>query len=164
MGFDYFANAFSEPRRTRGAPIPLFERLIDEEIGETVEFPPRRFYNRFELIQSIEREVYRILNTRSNAKRDDHRYLDQEEENFGLPKMFGISDFSQYDGANTGHWPKIAKLAELAIEAYEPRLQNVRISILSFDRQTQSLEANVEADLNIPEFQGEVTFPMGIGA
>ncbi len=162
MTTDYFASALAEPRREKGAPIPLFERLIDDDVGETSEIPPRRFYNRFELIQSIEREVYRILNTRSTAKRGEYNFLDQEAQNFGLPKMFGLMDFSQYDGANTGHWSKIAKLAELAIETYEPRLKNVRISIHSFDRQEQSLMANVEADLNMPYFQGEVTFPMGI--
>jgi type VI secretion system lysozyme-like protein len=162
MFFDYFASAVAEPRREKGAPIPLFERLIDEEVGETFEIPPRRFYNRFELIQSIEREVYRILNTRSTARRDDYGYLDLDQENFGLPQMFGMADFSQFDGANTGHWPKIAKICELAIERYEPRLKNVRLSIQSFDRQDQCLIANVEADLDIPHFQGEVTFPMGI--
>jgi type VI secretion system protein ImpF len=157
---EYLKTALAEPHREKGAPIPLFDRLIDEDLDATTEVPSRRFYNCFELIQSIEREVCGILNTRANARRNYHHYLEKEKSNFGLPEMFGLPDFSQYDGANTGDWPKIAKLCDLAIETYEPRLKNVRTTINGFNRQEQCLEGMVEADLNIPEFQGEVTFPV----
>jgi type VI secretion system protein ImpF len=162
MKSDFFAQTVAEPRRQKGAPIPLFERLINEEIDEPTETPSKRFYNRFELIQSIEREVSRILNTRSTAKRERFKYLNEEQENFGLPQMFGLADFSHYDGTNTGHWPKIARLCEEAIEKYEPRLKNVQVTILGFERQHQALEATIEADLVMGAFQGEITFPMNI--
>ena len=123
MNRDVFKEALAEPRVTIGAPIPLFERLIDEAPHESSEIPIKRFYNRFELIQSIQAEVSRILNTRANATHKDHTELAQNAENFALPQMFGLPDFTYYDATNSGHRTKIARLCTESIQQYEPRLK-----------------------------------------
>lgn len=159
---DIFKETMAEPKRESGAPIPLFERLIDEAPNLDQEVPIKRFYNKFDLIQSIERDVYRILNTRSAVKHTEFDNLRPISDNMGLPQMFGLADFSQYDGSNGSHRPRIVKLCEIAIGKFEPRLSNVKVTIYDFDKQTQTLNANIAALINIPGFRQEVTFPMVI--
>lgn len=152
-------NALAEPKRTPGARIPLFDRLIDEDPEAEKEVPARRYYNQVELVQSIEREVARILNTRAMVKRKEYEDFSEDPLNNGLPEMFGLVDFSQYDATKSGDWPRIAELCEQAIQRYEPRIKNVRAEVTDFDKKTQNLNLTIHADLAIKEFQGELTFP-----
>jgi type VI secretion system lysozyme-like protein len=152
-------DARAEPKKGMGAPVPLFDRLIDEEPEAMTEQPPKRYYNRFELIRSIEREVERILNTRATVKRAEYTDFLEDDLNFGLPEMFGLGDFSQYDASNDAEWARIEELCERAITRYEPRIQNVTATVTAFDKKTQSLSMTIHADFAMKEFQGELTFP-----
>jgi type VI secretion system lysozyme-like protein len=153
-------DARAEPKGMVGASIPLFDRLMDDDPEEDRKYPIKRFYNRFELIQSIEREVGRILNTRTTAKRVEYDELFEDPMNFGLPEMYGLADFSQYDAANEEDWNWIAEICEQAILRYEPRIKNVVVSVVEFNQRTQSLSLTIHADFAIKEFKGEVTFPV----
>jgi type VI secretion system protein ImpF len=152
-------NARAEPKTVMGAPMPLFEKLIDDDPETITEIPPRRYYNRFELIQSIEREVERILNTRATVKRDEYQDFASDPLNFGLPEMFGLGDFSQFDATNVADWPRIAELCEQAIMRYESRIKNVSATVTDFDKKSQSLSMTIHAEFAVKEFQGELTFP-----
>ncbi|WP_010299128.1 type VI secretion system baseplate subunit TssE [Candidatus Odyssella thessalonicensis] len=156
--------SFAEPKRKRGAPVPLFEKLIDEDRNNSDEIPPLRFYNQFELMQSIQRELGRILNTRANATKAEYDQLSIDKWNFALPQMYGLADFSQYDATNEGHHPHIALLCENAIRLFEPRLKNPSVTIIEFDNKKFCLLINITATLNIKDFQDEVTFPLEIQA
>lgn len=160
MSRDIFKETLAEPRYIAGAPIPLFERLINDDVNEDREAPIKRYYNKFELIQSIQREIARILNTRANAKKRDHRELQNQSQNFALPQLYGLPDFSYYDATNSENNRKIAKLCEQAITQYEPRLNNVSVVITGFEKQSQTLSANIQASLNVPNFREELTFPI----
>jgi type VI secretion system lysozyme-like protein len=152
-------NTRAEPKKTPGARVPLFDRLIDEDPESETEVPSKRYYDRAELIQSIEREVDRILNTRSTVKREEYEDFSEDPLNFGLPEMFGLGDFSQYDATKSNDWPRIAELCEQAMMRYEPRIKNVVATVIGFDKKTQSLSMTITADFAIKEFQGELTFP-----
>lgn len=152
-------DARAEPKTIAGAPVPLFDRLIDDDPETVTEQPVKRYYNRFELTQSIEREVARILNTRATVKRAEYDSFSKDPLNFGLPEMFGLGDFSQYDATNQQDWPRIAELCEQAIMRYESRIKNVMATVTAFDKKTQSLSMTIQADFATKEFQGELTFP-----
>lgn len=152
-------DALAEPKKIKGAPIPLFERLIDEDPENFTEYPVKRTYTETEVSQSIEREIGRILNTRSTIKRAEYQEFSENPLNIGLPEMFGLGDFSQYDAANQQDWPRICELCEQAILRYESRIKNVIVKILDFDKKTQILTASIQADFAIKEFQGALTFP-----
>ncbi len=152
-------DALAEPKTIRGAPAPLFDRLIDDDPETISEHPVKKYYNRFEVIQSIEREVDRILNTRATVKRSEYDDFSEDPLNFGLPEMFGLGDFSQFDATNMQQWPRIIELCEQAILRYEPRIKNVTATVAGFDKKTQSLSMTIHADFAMKEFQGELTFP-----
>jgi len=152
-------NTRAEPKTIAGARIPLFDRLIDDDPEAEKEVPVKHYYNRFELIQSIEREVERILNTRATVKREEYDEFSEDPLNYGLPEMFGLADFSQYDATKVDEWPRIEELCEQAIMQYEPRIKNVTATVTAFDKKTQNLSITIHADFAIKEFQGELTFP-----
>mgnify|MGYP001034377331 CR=1 FL=1 len=159
---DIIKESLTEPKREQGAPISLFEKLIDNDRNAQEEVPSKRFYNRFELMQSIQAELSRILNTRANARKADYDQLASDERNFGLPQLYGLADFSQYDATNNGHHPRIARLCENAIRLFEPRLKNAKVTITEFDTKKARLYAIIDAELNMKDFQEEVTFPLEI--
>ncbi|AIK95577.1 type VI secretion system baseplate subunit TssE [Candidatus Odyssella acanthamoebae] len=159
---DIIKESLAEPKREQGAPLSLFEKLIDTDRSVQEEVPAKRFYNRFELMQSIQFELSRILNTRANAKKTEYDQLAADERNFGLPQLYGLADFSQYDATNKGHYPRIARLCENAIRLFEPRLKNAIVTITEFDIKKARLYAIIDAELNMKDFQEEVTFPMEI--
>lgn len=155
--------ASTVPHRQMGAPIPLFDRLI--ETGEEDTIPGhlvKTFYTKEELIASIERDVNRILSTRSGVRQEEFVQLSKKKENFSLPQMFGLPDFSQQDIANNSHWPKLERLCILAIEHFEPRLKKVQVRIQRFDTQAQCILGQIKASLNVHPFQEEVLFPMAL--
>jgi type VI secretion system lysozyme-like protein len=160
-------NIDSEPRKVPGSRMLLFDRLIDED--ETVQDTNAissdgdgRFYDRPELVASIEREVFKLLNTRTVIKRDEYEILIQDEINFALPEMYGLPEFSLYEGANSMNWPLIIQHCQLIIGYYEPRLKNIQVIIDEFDQQQQTLTVHLTADLAVPEFTEEITFPLNI--
>lgn len=152
-------DARAEPKLIAGAPVPLFDRLIDDRPEADLEYPVKHYYTQEELVQSIEREVDRILNTRTTAKRQDYEDFAEEYLNFGLPEMFGLGDFSQYDATNMADWSRIGELCSQAIMRYESRIKNVTATVTAFDKKTQSLSMTVHAEFAVKEFQGELTFP-----
>jgi type VI secretion system protein ImpF len=152
-----------EPKKVPGARVPLFDRLIDDDREQTVQVGHAgRFYDQQELIASVQREVFRLLNTRTAIKREDYEALSQDEINFALPEMYGLPEFSLYEGANHRNWPHIVHYCQQVIAYYEPRLKNIRVSVEIFDKQRQALVIHLTANLAIPEFTEEITFPLSI--
>jgi len=152
-------DALAEPKLLTGAPVPLFDRLIDDNPDTETEHPVKHYYTQEELVRSVEREVERILNTRTTAKREDYEDFAEDYLNFGLPEMFGLGDFSQYDATNFDDWSRIGELCAQAIMRYESRIKNVTATVTAFDKKTQSLSMTIHAEFAVKEFQGELTFP-----
>lgn len=158
-----FETIDKEPRKIRGSNVPLFDRLIDENPDNpTDDGHGGRFYNREELVASIEREVDRLLNTRTSIKREEYEDRMRDDESWGLPGMYGIPAFSLYDCANTQNWTPLCRSLERAISYYEPRLKDVHVIVEVFENQQQRLALSLSAVLNVNEFQGEVTFPLSL--
>ena len=157
-----FQNVDSEPRKVPGARMLLFDRLIDDDEQVMQVGHDGRFYNQKELVDSIEREVFNLLNTRTSIKREDYEELSQDEINFALPEMYGLPEFSLYEGANHMNWLFIEQHCQRVIAYYEPRLKNINVVVNDFDTQHQALGMNITADLAVPEFTEEITFPLSI--
>lgn len=153
----------SEPKRIPGARVLLFDRLIDEDADQVVETGYHgRFYNKQELIDSIQREIFHLLNTRTAIKREEYEALCQDEINFALPEMYGLPDFSLYEGTNHQNWPLIVRYCQKVIGYYEPRLKNIQVMVESFNKQHQALLIHITANVAIPDFTEEVTFPFSL--
>jgi type VI secretion system protein ImpF len=155
-------NIESEPRKVPGARVPLFDRLINDDEQILQGSHEGRFYDQQGLVASVEREVFRLLNTRTAIKREDYEALSQDEINFALPEMYGLPEFSLYEGADHTNWPHIVRHCQKIIAYYEPRLKNIRVVVKAFDKQRQALIVHITADLAVPEFTEEITFPLNL--
>ena len=151
-----------EPKRVPGLSIPLFEKLVDSEPEKLTEQPIQKFYTVEDLKLSIERELYHILGTQSKAKKEEYLELAKDPLNYALPEMFGVPEFTYFEAANHENWKPLARYLVKIIEAYEPRLKHVQVTVTGFHRQTQYLHLAVMGSLTIPEFQEEATFHLDI--
>ena len=107
----------SELTRSPGAPMPLFDRLVAD--GE--EAQPRRVYGYAELKESVRRELERLLGTR----RPEPAYRLGPQDPTVLD--YGIPDFSGQWAQDPSYQQEIARAAQRAIAAFEPRLRQVRV-------------------------------------
>ncbi len=155
-------SALSEPKRQIGSKALLFDRLIDNDPEESLENPVYRFNDKQDVIDSIVKSVSQILNTRATVKRDEYNNLNNSTLNFGLPTMFGLVDFNSFDGMNRTESVRITNLCERAISVFETRLNNIKVEIVSFNKQKQSLSLIINAKLTLETFHSEVSFPVSL--
>ena len=161
MKKDYFKEATNEPQHMSGVLMPLFDRLTTplspgEEAGEN----SKKFYTKSETIASIEREISRLLNTRTGLKSKALETLAKEKNSHGLPGFYGIPDFSSHDGSSQAQWPDLQKICRQAIERNEPRLKNVKVKIHEYDKTQHFLILSISGRLTLKSIQEEVTFPI----
>jgi len=150
----------NEPKNVLGAKQLFFDLLINDEPDEPWEDTSKYYLNPNELADSIAAEVSKVLNTRLTAKKRDYDELSGDPLNFGLPSLFGLSDFNSFDAVNPGQWLKIAALCKNAITSFESRMTNVEVNIQNFDPYKQALNITVTGKLTIKRIQGEVRFPL----
>ena len=153
-------SVFNEPKSSLGAKQLFFDLLVDDEPDEPWEDTSRSYLNPDELVDSIACEISKILNTRLTAKNKDYDELTKDPLNFGLPSLFGLTDFNSFDAVNPKQWRKIANLCKNAIIAFEPRITKVEVKVEGFDPFKQALNITVRGHLTIKKIQGEVRFPL----
>lgn len=145
---------------TKGALAPLFDRLKDttawthEEIDIPVEF------NRDQVLASVMQEISLLLNTRAAVSLKDYEYLKTDTRDSGWTQLYGLPDFSFFDGENKIAWTQGNKIIENAIRLFEPRLRNPRARIKEFSQQSQDLSVQISGDLVLSDQIEHVDFPM----
>lgn len=145
-----------------GAPVPLFDRLMDDHPDQKDEPITKKTLTRDELRDSILLELKRILNTRCTLKADVYKDIGPTLSTYGIPELFGIFDSGQFDAANSLDRPKMERLLEKAITAFEPRLRDVRVTIEAFHKGTQSLSLTVRAHMMVGDVLEPVSFPLDV--
>lgn len=146
-----------------GAPVPLFDRLIDDHPELKEELVSKKILTREELRDSILVELKRILNTRCTLKADAYKDIGPTLATFGMPELFGLFDTGQFDATSSLDRPKMERVIEKAIGAFEPRLRDVRVTIEVFHNATQSLSLVVRAHMVVGDVLEPVSFPLEVG-
>jgi type VI secretion system lysozyme-like protein len=155
-----FQPIYNEPKNVLGAKQLFFDLLIDDEPDTPWEDTSKSYLDPDELVESIASEISKVLNTRLTAKRADYDELAMDPLNFGLPSLFGLTDFNSFDAVNPKQWRRIANLCKNAITAFESRITKVEVSIDGFDPFKQALNISVTGNLAIDKMYGEVRFPL----
>lgn len=146
-----------QPKAIEGARALLFERLVDLDPRAHKEEPhPLRILNKQELKESVRRELGRLLNTRSSTPTP----LFGEEELTVLD--YGIPDFSSFSAHNADDHRRIETIISRSISAFEPRLQEVRVTAEPLRNSDWSLWIKIDAFLVIDSFTEAVSFPVMI--
>lgn len=140
----------------RGALPPLFDRIVEDKNGVM----GNQLLSAQELQDSIIREVSLVLNTRCTVRKVIYEDHIETIPLFGLPDFFGLGDLSYFDGANAQEWPRGARLIETAIQAAEPRLGNIAVTIEKYDALTEALSLMVSASVKETQLLKEIHFPL----
>ena len=119
----------------------LFERLVDAgpDAGPPANDSEQR--GRAQLEASVEREIGALLNSRIAWDVDAIEPAERTVLDYGLPDFSGMSARSDTDRYN------LARAAERAIRAFEPRLVNPRVSVVETRIGRATLEFTIAGSL-----------------
>lgn len=131
---------------------PLFDRLVDRSPKLRHEVRPLRTLDRRGLRESVRRELERILNTRCPFPA--HRLADRPRSviDYGLPELTGFSAHSFEDRT------RLAELIRRAVEAFEPRLCEIRVRLEPVPGDSLLLMGHVEGLLKFDGVTEPVSF------
>ncbi|HSS79152.1 MAG TPA: type VI secretion system baseplate subunit TssE [Thermoanaerobaculia bacterium] len=132
------------------APVPLFDRLSDPRDGA----PPPRGLDRAGLRESLCRELARIFNTRCGLT--VARYLAEEL----TVTEYGIPDLSAFSPANQGDHRRLEAVVTRAVQAFEPRLSEVRVTVEAESGRERALWLSIAAALDSGAFRELIEFPV----
>src|SRR6266571_3278353 len=122
---------------------PLFDRLVDRDPFLRREVRPMRTLDRRGLKESVRRELEQLFNTRCPVPA--HRLTIRERSVID----YGIPDFSTFSARRFEDRARLADVLRRAIEAFEPRLANVRVRIELVTGDDMTLAGSIEADLMV---------------
>lgn len=121
--------------------MPLFDRLVDRDPRLRHELRPTRTLDRRGLRESVRRELEQLLNTRCPFPA--HRLPIRERTVID----YGVPDFSVFSPRSFDDRARLADLLRRAIEAFEPRLIDVHVSLEPQPGNDLSLLGLIEARL-----------------
>ena len=145
-------------RVEKGAPMPLFDRLIDETPHIRNELVAKNFLREEELQHSIGRELSNILDTRIGSDVDWPE--DSDHDAVFLPEQFGLRDYAGLFAQSDSGKREIASHVRAAILRFEPRLKNPRVQITEALAEKFDVTISITGDILIDNVRKKVQFPM----
>ncbi|MCC7340650.1 MAG: type VI secretion system baseplate subunit TssE [Bryobacterales bacterium] len=135
---------------------PLLDRLFDLNPDEKVDAPVTRLESVRRLKAALKRDMEWLLNTRHcpvmDEMEDDAGELKRSLLNYGLPDISSMSVQSGKDHT------RILRQMEEAVEMFEPRLRNVRITLSPVTKGSRTLRFGMEGMLMIDPAPEQVRF------
>ncbi|MCG8604531.1 type VI secretion system baseplate subunit TssE [bacterium] len=111
----------AELEQIDGAIAPLFDRLRASR--SPMEAQSLAVYDAKEMADSVAKELENLLNTRSPTSIQLYQARNLSVIDYGIPELV---DFNPDDGGDRG---RLQAILQKAISAFEPRLQNIQLSL-----------------------------------
>jgi len=147
-----------DSKSTEGARALLFDRLVDFDPTEPVEQQPLRVLDTNGVRESVQRELGRLLNTRSPTQPDELEGRAWTVLDWGLP------DYSGWYTRSPPSHLRLSRLIEAAIRAFEPRMVDPKVSVELSDGNNRSLQVWIEGTIRIGTLLEPVSFPLALEA
>jgi type VI secretion system protein ImpF len=132
----------------------VLDRLIDYEPEVSREPAASRSKSLRQLKESVKRDIEQLLNTRQSG---DWLPPDLKELNNSLA-AYGLPDFTSISIKSPAEQGRLQSALETAIATFEPRLEDINITILPLGDLQRSLHFRIEARLRIEPAPEPVTF------
>jgi type VI secretion system lysozyme-like protein len=139
------------PRPGRRLSAPLFERLTDPPNPGGNDSKSYRFLDLSRAIESIKRELGRILNTRTILQTADGLLTSRE---------YGLADFAHISAADKQAHAELALRIARIVETFEPRLGQVRVTIEPHPSGQRFLTGTISANVLLNLVPEPVSFPL----
>jgi len=133
----------------------VLDRLLDDRPGVSTEPEVNRFQNIRLLKQSVARDLEALLNTRREALEEippDFVEVNRSLLTYGLPDLTSFSLTAVHDQN------RVRRVLEQAVNAAEPRLQRVRVTLDAPRENERALHFRIEALLRVEPAAEPVTF------
>lgn len=145
-------------QRTEGAPVPLFDRLADEQPSVPAEPRPRRHMDLDGLADSVRREIETLLSTRCPWPEDRIDYDNRTVIDYGLV------DLAAYFTNDIQDQRRMSQHIARTIAAYEPRLREVKVTVERQHLEVRALDVLIEGVLRFGTIVEPIAFPLRIEA
>lgn len=132
----------------------VLDRLIDYEPELAREPLASRSKSLRQLKESVKRDLEQLLNTRQSG---DWLPPDLKELNSSLA-AYGLPDFSSVSIKSPSEQGRLRRALEAAISTFEPRLEDVAITLLPLGELRRSLHFRIDARLKVEPAPEPVTF------
>ncbi len=134
------------------AAVPLFERLTDRSPEQPREPRPLRTLSYPELLRSVQKEVARLLNTRGGHTVATLFGQERSVVDYGATDLLWVNP---YDPESLHIF---CRLMEQTVEAFEPRLRGVGVSIARFVQTESRMVLTISAVLITEDLREPVSF------
>jgi type VI secretion system protein ImpF len=135
--------------------IPVLDRLIDLEPGNQTENPPSRSQSERLLKRAVRRDLEWLLNTRRISVLPDEGLKEVNRSGY----MYGLPDLSALTMATSGDRNKLIRQIQAAINLFEPRLANVRLTWVENPETVKSeVRLRIEAMLRMDPSPEPISF------
>jgi type VI secretion system protein ImpF len=126
----------------QGLMPSVLDRLIDPDSGGT---SWRRGYGIEQMVEAVRRDLEDLMNTRQTNTGAPQGFTEVERSIVG----YGLPDLTSFASAATPHHcAEIARAIESAVGRFEPRLRNVRATLLDpGDPKQRTVRFRIEARL-----------------
>jgi type VI secretion system protein ImpF len=132
----------------------VIDRLIDREPGNRNEAQTARAQSLKELKDSVRRDLEWLLNSR----RTPDEPPPTAKELWRSVYCYGLSDITGMALKSPEDQARLSRAVESAIAAFEPRLQNVTVSLLPSTPSSRLLRFHIEALLRTDPAPARVSF------
>ena len=136
-----------------GATISVLDRLIDYEPGISHEPSSSRSQNLKQLKEAVRRDLEWLLNTRESAGGN----ADLPELNRSLA-TYGLPDFTNKGTNDVDEQKKMRLAIQDAIRIFEPRLQDVMVTLQLSQSSDRLLHFRIDARLRIDPAPEPISF------
>jgi len=132
----------------------VLDRLLDYEVDKSRESAGSRSRNLRELKECVRRDIEWLLNTRQS-----NIFLpsDLKETNSSIAG-YGLPDFSSTSIRNPAELIRVRQAIETAVDRFEPRLQDVRITIDAIPEGERVIRFRIDARLRVEPSPEPVVF------
>jgi type VI secretion system protein ImpF len=132
----------------------VLDRLLDYEPEILREPLASRSKSLRQLKQSVKRDLEQLLNTRQSG---DWLPAELEELNNSLA-AYGLPDFSSVSIKSPAEQNRLRRALESSIALFEPRLEDIIVTLLPLSDYQRSLHFRIDARLRIEPAPEPVTF------
>lgn len=153
-----YPNLERDPRPSPGLRVPLFDRLTSsgESFGSQRE--PFRTLAPGAVIESVRRDLQRLLNTRTPPGRSGSNGGAGASVNTSI--NYGLPDFAHLSPADIPACEGLGASIARVIEAFEPRIEQVRVILRSHPDDPRVLLGFIEGRIRINLIAEPVSFPL----
>ncbi len=134
--------------------LTVLDRLIDDEPNVSSEAPASRQKSLRQLKAAVRRDLEWLLNTRQMV---DAVPPDLKETTRSLA-VYGLPDFTSYSIKSPSERNRVRRALENAISTFEPRLEDVTVSLDPMHETERVIRFRVDARLKVDPVPEPITF------